>query len=57
MHFVYFITMLLYVWFAPLNSCEKGKLFFVNCCLLIQKYIRTFATVLKQAASRLMKII
>ncbi|CCZ11634.1 unknown [Prevotella sp. CAG:1092] len=36
MHFVYFITMLLYVWFAPLNSCEKGNLFFVNCCLLIQ---------------------
>lgn len=28
MHFVYFITMLLYVWFAPLNSCEKGKFFF-----------------------------
>lgn len=28
MHFVYFITMLLYVWFAPLNSCDKGKLFF-----------------------------
>ena len=36
MHFVYFITMLLYVWFAHLNSSVKGKFFFVNCCLLIQ---------------------
>lgn len=28
MHFVYFITMFLYVWFASLNSSEKGKFFF-----------------------------
>lgn len=27
MHFVYFITMFLYVWFAPLNSSEKSKIF------------------------------
>ncbi len=27
MHFIYFITMFLYVWFAPLNSSEKGKIF------------------------------
>lgn len=36
MHFVYFITMFLYVGFAPLNSSEKGKIFFVNCCLIIK---------------------
>lgn len=27
MHFIYFITMFLYVWFAPLHSSEKGKIF------------------------------
>lgn len=27
MHFIYFITMFLYVWFAPLNSSEQGKIF------------------------------
>lgn len=27
MHFIYFITMFLYVWFAPLNSSEKGEIF------------------------------
>ena len=27
MHFIYFITMCLYLWFAPLNSSEKGKIF------------------------------
>ena len=27
MHFIYFITMFLYVWFAPLYSSEKGKIF------------------------------
>lgn len=27
MHFIYFITIFLYVWFAPLNSSEKGKIF------------------------------
>ena len=27
MHFIYFITMFLNVWFAPLNSSEKGKIF------------------------------
>ena len=27
MHFIYFITMFLYVWFAPLNSSGKGKIF------------------------------
>lgn len=27
MHFIYFITMFLYVWFAPINSSEKGKIF------------------------------
>lgn len=27
MHFIYFITMFLYVWFAPLISSEKGKIF------------------------------
>ena len=56
MHFIYFITMFLYVWFAPLNSSEKGK-FFLLMLSINSKYIRTFATVLKQAASRLMKII
>ena len=56
MHFVYFITMLLYVGFTPFNSSEKGK-FFLLMLSINSKYIRTFATVLKQAASRLMKII
>lgn len=27
MHLIYFITMFLYVWFAPLNGSEKGKFF------------------------------
>lgn len=27
MHFIYFITMFLYLWFASLNSSEKGKFF------------------------------